>query len=434
VGKRAYDPRSGRFSLTLTAPETVKLMASAEIDEARARLRKDHLVRVVAVDDRGEEAVGYFDPPKDGMSITRVTSRVGFTDPYGRFVERDYDQAQSKQANRAAGRVLTLVGPEVGVTAPLTLRLARRFQVELPGQPGLDTRTVLTPGTKDTADFTFSGTSASFLASISANSGKLVAKEVLLATPKGYPRLARRRGARFDLLSWSQGQGVVESAAAGRRVVLPGEPPPLARAGGALDFLADDRQVVYASAGYQPALDACDWQGRPLWHTDDTALLPGTEIDDVTVVRLTLLSDGTLLLFQAGQDRSRSEAGQFFSVSRLSIDRGKVLASRIMYLPVVKGETRTINGGAAVQMADHELAVLNLDHEVGKTFEEETIVLDLGQPDWRPVARLTSPGDGIFMVYGAAVVGDRLLVGCGTGGAALLEMGARPAGAPKPPS
>ncbi|MDB5100887.1 MAG: hypothetical protein JWM80_5308 [Cyanobacteria bacterium RYN_339] len=422
-GMRSYDRASGRFLFTLTSQEAMKVMRTA-IQEGKIGQGKapEPMVRIAVTDAGGLEGVGVFNARTEGVSMESHLS-VGYTDSFGRFVERGEEPPSPPK--RTAGRLYNLVGAQRTPQSPLDLRLVKRFPVQPPIDAGGNASVTLTPAPGGTVDFTFVGESQSYLITIAADSGKVVNSQALVAAPKGAVRQARRLADRIDLLSWrAAGRGVVESPATHQRVVLNAEPLFFGRGGGALDFLADARQIVYVAQDISPVVKACDWAGNTKWQVDDTVLLPNTEIEDRdNDVSLAPTPDGSILVFQSGTDRVQTDNPQFVALSLLSGAHGSVQNSRLMYLPVVAGETLSINGGAGLRLAGHDLVVLNLDRTVGEKYEEETLVLDLDRDDWAPIARLTSPGEGRFAVYGAAVVGDRLVVGCGTGGAALLSVG-----------
>ncbi|MNS57834.1 hypothetical protein D3C72_907330 [compost metagenome] len=102
---------------------------------------------------------------------------------------------------------------------------------------------------------------------------------------------------------------------------------------------------------------------------------------------------------------------------------GRVLAARQITLAPQDETDMDVRGGSAALYKGRRLLVVNrLSYRrATRTDSHETLVYDMDSRQATPLLTLSDGEAGSLPVYGAVVLGDRLYLGCGPGGIAVVS-------------
>lgn len=98
---------------------------------------------------------------------------------------------------------------------------------------------------------------------------------------------------------------------------------------------------------------------------------------------------------------------------------GKILASRLLVVPS-SAERGGVDGGAAVSFQGRRLMVVNTSKVAGEDVHYEMAIYDMDACAAEPILVVPGKGEGTEEVFGAVVLGDRLVIACGSDGFAVI--------------
>lgn len=418
VGKRTFDPKTGAFTLTLDSEAHMMLMRRFMIAEGQGKKPElQHVVVVAALDVDGRTGRGHFDEPEVAPGSTRVEFYTAWTDQYGRSHRSD-GRTASPPPPHPVGRPISLVGPQLAARSPLRLRLvARQAFPESPLGARTTTRLVVTP--EGHLGLVRTGTFQTTLTRLELASGKVLGTQALMAPPKGQVTQVHWDAGRMYHLALRSGRRfVVEARDADRRVVLPSEPRPIT--GGYVDDFALGKEDVlfteYDSS--EPSMAACGWDGALRWRLGTSDLFPGTSLHG-SMTQLSFTPTATsALAFVTGNDYQQPDEPTVVGVAEVE-RTGKVLASRLMVVPPA-ADRGGVDGGAAVRFHRRRLMVVNSSKVVGEDVQYQMAIYDMDAPAAEPILVVPGKGEGSEEVFGAVVLGDRLVIACGSDGIAVV--------------
>lgn len=416
-GKRVYDPASGHFTLTLSSQEMIaQMMPTWQDFRPEQTGARPALFEIVATDAAGREGRASFTPDRTAAAIN-VT--LGRADEYGRTVPAT-DAPEPAVPVRALDRPVSLTSDAIQHRAPLALVLEHQTPVAHPDAVNDDASLGRASG--DRVALTFSTRTGAHIGLLDPASGRLSAIHATFVTPKGTVWRAQWNDDHPYVLALASAQrSVVQAVGTDRRVVLPAQEGYLSPDDGAVDFVADPAGVTYSWGSFGVDLVRCDWQGHEQWRRTPWELFPGTEVaNNFYDLPLAVQPDGTLMAFMYGSDDHQPGNHLCAGVAHVG-PNGHVLASRMAYFTADTGRRFTIIDGAGALFHGRRLMILNLARFAQDSTDCETEIWDMDADAARPALVIPAGSPSPLEVYGTVVAGDRLIVGCGIGGVAVLR-------------
>jgi hypothetical protein len=408
VGKRAYDLKTRRFTLTLTTKDVIGTITGETPPPGPA-------ITVIARDPAGREGRGTFTVPAPARA-TGISLSVVTTDSYGRSVPVD-DQAAPP--TRPVGTPFSVTPGTLAPTSPLRLRVLKRIPLS-PSERLNDFPDGRLSATHSGIDLSFRGAYASLLAPWDPTSGQLGSAVPIFATPSGAVERARREGRHFYSLAWGAGaRSFLEATGTGRRMAVPLTSSHRIDPERPVDFVADDRRwVVVGSDG---TMLGGEWDGRARWRLNGDQLFPMYIGPHDPAPALARQSDATLMAFFVGEDMGADDDPACAGLAHVGPD-GRLLAARMVSLPSQgRGDMGVQGGGAALYRGRRLLVANRLRYDdASKTEVHESVLYDMDSRQATPLLILPPAQSGTLPVYGAAVLGDRLYIGCGPSGIAVV--------------
>ncbi|MDB5100888.1 MAG: hypothetical protein JWM80_5309 [Cyanobacteria bacterium RYN_339] len=178
-------------------------------------------------------------------------------------------------------------------------------------------------------------------------------------------------------------------------------------------YANDAQAILQRGSG---ALEAFTWDGKSAWRQD---AWPRVERGDVQVSagELKGIDGGGVLEVSAGRGTIDGVAIPFLAVRRLAAD-GSVAASSFVLDPS-PGAFDFVEDVRVAQFHGRTFGVVTSSHSTG--YDLLTRVYDMASPGGVPVLQLaTVKAESPMWTWGALTVGDRLAIGRGDGGVALL--------------
>jgi hypothetical protein len=407
VGKRAYDLKTRRFTLMLTTTEVIGTITGEVPPSGPA-------ITVIARDPAGHEGRSTYTEPASARA-TDSYLRVVTTDPYGRSVPVDREAAPPTPR---VGTPISVTPGTLAPTSPLRLRVLQRVPLSPSERLGdlPDGRLSATPSG---IDLSFHGAYASLLATWEPTTGKLGGAMPIFATPSGAVARARREGRQLYNLAWGAGaRSFLEATGTGRRMAVPLTSTRMFDPERPVDFVADDRHwVVVASDG---TMLGGEWDGRARWRLNGDQLFPMYIGHRDPAPALARQPDGTLMASFVGEVMGADDLA-CAGLAHVGPD-GRLLAARLIILPSQGTWDMGIRGGGATLYRGRRLLVANTLRydEASETEIHQTVLYDMDSRQAAPLLILPAAKTGTLPVYGAAVVGDRLYIGCGPSGIAVV--------------